>query len=50
MPNGYTGKILHVDLTNGRLEIGGAARAFYRKYMAAAPWGVYILRELCRPA
>ena len=47
MPNGYTGKILHVDLTNGKLEIETPPEAFYRKYMGGSAMGTYyILRDM----
>jgi aldehyde:ferredoxin oxidoreductase len=46
MPNGYTGKILHVDLTSGSLSIEEPPEAFYRKYMGGSAMGLYyILRE-----
>ena len=47
MPNGYTGKILHVDLTNGRLEVEEPPETFYRKYMGGSAMGLYyILRDM----
>ena len=47
MPNGYTGKILHVNLTSGKLEIETPAESFYRKYMGGSAMGLYyILREM----
>ena len=47
MPYGYTGKILHVDLTQGKLEIEQPPEAFYRKYMGGSAMGMYyILREM----
>ena len=33
MPNGYNGKILHVDLTKGTLTVEEPKEAFYRKYL-----------------
>ena len=51
MPNGYTGKILHVDLTNGVLEIETPHEAFYRKYLGGSAMGMYyILREMPKGA
>ncbi len=51
MPNGYNGKILHVDLTKGKLEIEEPSEAFYRKYMGGSAMGMYyILREMPRGA
>ena len=51
MPYGYNGKILHVDLTNGRLEVETPPEAFYRKYMGGSAMGMYyILREMPKGA
>ena len=51
MPFGYTGKILHVDLTNGTLEIESPDDAFYRKYMGGSAMGLYyILRGVPKGA
>ena len=47
MPYGYNGKILHVDLTNGTLEVETPEEAFYRKYMGGSAMGMhYILRDM----
>ncbi len=47
MPYGYTGKILHVDLTHGTLEVETPPEAFYRKYLGGSAMGmVYILKEM----
>ena len=49
MPYGYNGKILHVDLTAGTLEVEEPPEMFYRKYMGGSAMGmVYILREMPR--
>ena len=46
MPFGYTGKILHVDLTHSALTIEEPPEAFYRKYMGGSAMAMhYILRE-----
>jgi len=51
MPNGYNGKILHVDLTKGKLETEEPSDAFYRKYMGGSAMGMhYILREMPKGA
>jgi aldehyde:ferredoxin oxidoreductase len=51
MPFGYNGKILHVDLTNGTLEVESPPDSFYRKYMGGSAMGVYyILKEMPRGA
>ncbi len=47
MPYGYNGKILHVDLTRGTLQVEEPPESFYRKYMGGSAMGVYyILREM----
>ena len=47
MPYGYKGKILHVDLTNGRLDVETPEEAFYRKYFGGSAMGMYyILRDM----
>lgn len=43
MPYGYTGKILHVDLTAGILEVEEPPEAFYRKYMGGSAMGLYYI-------
>ncbi len=46
-PCGYTGKILHVDLTNRRLEVEQPPESFYRKYMGGGAMGLYyILKDM----
>lgn len=47
MPNGYNGKILHVDLTAGSLTVEEPEEAFYRKYLGGSAMGMhYILRDM----
>ncbi len=47
MPNGYNGKILHVDLTQGSLTVEEPNDAFYRKYLGGSAMGLfYILRDM----
>ncbi len=47
MPHGYTGKILHVDLTRGTMEVESPDEAFYRKYMGGSAMGLYyVLRDV----
>ncbi len=43
MPNGHHGKILHVDLTQGLLEIEEPDETFYRHYMGGSAMGTYYL-------
>jgi len=51
MPNGYIGKILHVDLTSGALTVEEPQEAFYRKYLGGSAMGMhYILRDMPRGA
>jgi aldehyde:ferredoxin oxidoreductase len=46
VPFGYNGKILHVDLAHGKLEVEEPPEAFYRKYMGGSAMGMfYILRD-----
>ena len=47
MPFGYNGRILHVDLTHGSLEVETPPESFYRKYMGGSAMGLYyILKEM----
>ncbi|MBK8420426.1 aldehyde ferredoxin oxidoreductase family protein [Candidatus Villigracilis saccharophilus] len=51
MPNGYNGKILHVDLTQGLLTVEEPKEAFYRKYLGGSAMGMhYILRDMPKGA
>ena len=43
MANGYHGRILHVDLTAGSLEVEQPDEAFYRTYMGGSALGAYYL-------
>ena len=46
MAYGYTGKILHVNLTKGKLEIEEPDEQFYRTYMGGSAMGMhYVLKE-----
>lgn len=47
MVHGYTGKILHVNLTSGTLRVEEPEEAFYRKYMGGSALAMYyLLKEL----
>jgi len=47
MPNGYNGKILHVDLTKGEMTVEEPKEAFYRKYLGGSAMGMhYILSDM----
>jgi aldehyde:ferredoxin oxidoreductase len=43
MASGYCGKILHVDLSEGRVEVEEPGPAFYRTYMGGSAMGAYYL-------
>ena len=46
MSYGYTGKILHVDLSKSELEIEEPNEQFYRTYMGGSAMGMhYVLKE-----
>jgi aldehyde:ferredoxin oxidoreductase len=46
MPYGYSGKILHVHLTEGNLEIEAPDETFYRRYFGGNAMGTcYLLRH-----
>lgn len=47
--NGYAGKILHVDLTSGTLEIEEPEESFYRKYYGGSAMGMYYLLKHTPP-
>ena len=47
MPFGYNGKILHVNLTEGKISTEQPPESFYRTYMGGSAFGLYyILREM----
>lgn len=43
MLNGFAGRVLHVDLTIGKLEIEQPEEAFYRQYVGGSLMGLYYL-------
>ncbi len=49
MSYGYHGKILHVDLTAGKLEVEEPDEVFYRKYMGGSAMGAYYLLKNTPP-
>jgi aldehyde:ferredoxin oxidoreductase len=49
MPHGYNGKILHVDLTTGSLEVEEPGEAFYRRYMGGSALGMHYALKLIPP-
>jgi aldehyde:ferredoxin oxidoreductase len=51
MAFGYNGKILHVNLTTGSLDVESPQEAFYRTYMGGSAMGMYyVLREVPKGA
>lgn len=47
MPHGYNGKILHVNLSTGELQVEEPGEAFYRKYMGGSAMSLfYILKGM----
>ena len=46
MPNGYHGRILHVDLTTRRIEVEQPDEAYYRRYMGGSAMGASSLMSL----
>lgn len=47
MPNGYNGKILHVNLTNGEFQVEEPGEEFYRKYMGGSALALhYLLKDM----
>jgi aldehyde:ferredoxin oxidoreductase len=46
MPYGYNGKILHVDLTTGKLEVEEPGEAFFRRYMGGSALGMHYALKL----
>lgn len=49
MPYGYAGKILHVDLTLGALEVEEPPEAFYRKFMGGSAMGMHYILTGMQP-
>ena len=47
MPNGYNGKILHVNLTTGQLSVEEPSESFYRKDLGGSALNMYyMLKEM----
>jgi len=49
MPFGYTGNILHVDLTKRELSIEHPPEKFYRTYMGGGAMGLYYILKGMNP-
>jgi aldehyde:ferredoxin oxidoreductase len=50
MPYGYNGRILHVDLTAGTLEVEEPGEVFYRRYLGGSALGMHYALKLIPPA
>lgn len=49
MSNGYAGRILHVDLTHGKLEVETPPDSFYRKYLGGSAMGMHYILDRVKP-
>jgi len=49
MPYGYTGKILHVDLSSKKIEVETPPEAFYRKYLGGSALNLHYLLNKIPP-
>ncbi len=49
MPFGYTGNILHVNLTNRELTVENPPEEFYRTYMGGGAMGLYYILKGVKP-
>ena len=47
MAHGYNGKVLHVNLTTGQMDVEEPDEAFYRKYMGGSAMALhYLLKDM----
>ena len=46
---GFTGNILHVDLSEGKVFIENPNETFYRKYLGGSCFGAYYLLKDMKP-
>ena len=50
MKGGYTGKILEVDLSNGKIVVSElASESILRKYLGGFGLGIWLLYHRCLP-
>jgi aldehyde:ferredoxin oxidoreductase len=49
MPNGYNGKILHVNLTTGAIDVEQPSETFYRTYIGGSALGLYYVLKNTAP-
>lgn len=51
MPYGYNGKILHVNLSSGAIDVEEPSESFYRTYLGGSALGLYyVLKEMPKNA
>ena len=50
MPFGYNGRILHVDLSSGQLQVEEPSEAWYRTYVGGTALAAYYLLKCLKPA
>ena len=46
---GYTGKVLHVNLSSNRFTVEKPDEAFYRKYIGGSCLGTYYVMQGMKP-
>ena len=49
MTKGFTGNILHVNLSDGTLRVENPPEDFYRRYLGGSAMGAYYLLKLMKP-
>jgi aldehyde:ferredoxin oxidoreductase len=49
MPGERSGRVLHVDLTTGRLEVETPPESFFRKYLGGSAMGLYYILQGMKP-
>jgi aldehyde:ferredoxin oxidoreductase len=49
MPGEFTGRILHVDLTTGALDVERPPESFYRTYLGGSAMGLYYILRGMKP-
>jgi len=49
MPGEFSGRILHVNLTTGALEVESPPESFYRKYLGGSAMGLYYILQGLKP-
>jgi len=49
MPGERTGRVLHVDLTTGALDVEAPPESFFRKYLGGSAMGLYYILDGMKP-